>query len=51
MSGIFWTNGDLTIYRHCDGVYELTYKDASVMEPCSFDLCARYAWAEFEVWG
>lgn len=49
MGVIFWANGGLAIVRHCDGVYELTYEDSPVMPPCSFDLCARYAWAEFEV--
>ena len=47
--GIFWTNGRLEIYRHCDGVFEL-FCDSVIVMPCnSFELINSYLWSEFDV--
>jgi len=47
--GIFWTNGRLAIYRHCDRVFELFCDDILVMPANTFEYINRYLWYEFDV--
>jgi len=46
---VFWTNGILTIFRHCDKVFELFIDGVSVMPITTFEKINKYIWLEFDV--
>lgn len=45
--GVFWTNGRVTLYRYCDGVFELFCEGVPVMPVGPFERLNAYLWAEF----
>lgn len=47
--GVFWTNGRLEIYRHCDRVFSLLCDGVQVMPNGTFEQIDRYLWSEFDV--
>ena len=48
---VFWSNGWLTMIRHCEGVFTLVCNAVQVMPPGTFEQINAYAWAEFDVMG
>lgn len=48
--GVFWTDGQLTIYRHCDRVFELLHDGNAVMPPGTFEQVVFYCGLEFPRW-
>lgn len=48
---VFWSNGWVTMIRHCEGVFTLLCNDVLVMPPGPFEKINAYAWAEFDVMG
>ncbi len=46
---VFWTNGRLMIFRHCDSVFELFCNDVAVMPINTFEKINAYLWAEFDL--